>query len=130
MKMKQEQLKMDKFIKSLALPQYIASVLFDTWEDCKLFFDKFYQTNRHGVDDLLDFREHKINASTWTSQSFLDSCESNGMKVTFEKVFLQSFTDQDIAQIEKAMLDKQLTLESLFSQFKANSNTNILKYVL
>ena len=128
--MKQEQEKIEKFITSLALPQHIASVLFETWEDCKLFFDKFYQTNRHIVDDLLDFREYKINSSTWTSQSFLNSCKLNGMKTTFEKVFLQSFTNQDIAQIEKAMFENKLTLESLFSQFKANSNTNILKYVL
>ena len=128
--MREEQMKMEKFITSLALPQYIASVLFETWEDCKLFFDKFYQTNKYKIDDLMDFREHKIALSNWTSQSFLESCESNGMKHTFEKVFYQSFTNQDIAQVEKAMSEEKLTLESLFSQFKASPNTNILKYVL
>ena len=128
--MNQEQLKVEKFITSLGLSQYIANVLFHTMEDCKLFFDKYYQKNRYEIDDLLDFREHKIETSTWTSLTFVKSCESDGMRPTFEKVFFQSFTDQDIVQVNKAISDNKITLETLFSQFKANPNTNILKYVL
>ena len=128
--MNQEQINVESFITSLKLSQYIANVLFNTMDDCKLFFDDFYQTNRYEIDDLLDFREHKITSSKWTSQTFVKSCDSDGMKKTFEKVFFQSFTDQDVAQVEKAISDKKITLESLFSQFKANPNTNILKYVL
>ena len=128
--MNQEQVKVEVFIKSLGLSQYITNVLFHTMEDCKLFFDKFYQNNRYEIDDLLDFREYKVESSTWTSPIFVKSCKSDGMRQTFEKAFFQSFTDQDIVRVEKAMLNEKITLESLFSQFKANPNTNIMKYIL
>lgn len=118
------------FIKAFNLPVDIASVLFENYEDCNLFFTKFYIKNKFAIDDLLDFREYKIDNNYKTLPTFLNECSTKGLKQTFEKTFFQSFTLEDINIISQALLDDKTTLEQIYNNFQKNPDKNIMRYVL
>lgn len=121
--------KVGNFIESLELPKSIAESLLKTVEDCQHFYSDFYNRNRHVTDDLLDYREYKIENSKITLDLFLKGCYTN-ISQTFEDTFLQTFSLQDINNIQKAIADGRITLEYLYKDFKNNPNKNILKNVL
>ncbi len=125
-----EKSKIGNFIESLNLPESIARVLLETEEDCKSFYADFFNRNRYIVDDLLDYREHKISKSKMTVDLFVKECYNIGMKQSFESTFYQSFTDRDISLVQEAILDNRTSLIQLFQDFKKNPNKNILKNVL
>lgn len=121
--------KIENFIESLNLPNE-AVVLFETVECCQAFFESFYMRNRYLVDDVLDFREYKIQMSKKTLDLFIEECYNKGMKQAFEKTFYQPFTTDSINIVEKAIADGKISLEQLFKDFRKNPNKNILKNVI
>ena len=118
------------FIQLYSLPQAVAKDVLLTREDCDDFYIGFYGRNRHITDDLLDYREYKIEESKITLDIFLDMCYTKGMKSTFEKVFFQSFTSLEVSIISDAVAEGKVTLEKLFNEFQKNPNVNILKNVI
>lgn len=128
--MRMKENKVANFVKSLELPQYIANVLFVSWADCVEFMGKYHKRNALAIDDLLDYREHKISLSVLTEELFVNNCKEKGIKTAFEESFYQSFSEEDVSLIEKSLGNGKISLQSLFSQFKDNPNRNIMKYVL
>jgi hypothetical protein len=118
------------FIQSHSLPQVVAEGVLRTEEDCKDFYIGFYGRNRYVVDDLLDYREHRIETSEIILDTFLEMCYTIGMRETFEQVFFQSFSKMEIAKVAEAIVKGKVTLESLFTDFQKNPNKNILKNVI
>lgn len=125
-----EHKKIGGFIESLNLPKYIASVLFETWNDCVTFLNRFYKKNQTTIDDLLDFREYKISKSNKSLSEFTEDYKNNGLKISFERTFYQSFDNASLVVLEKAIANGLVSIEGLFNKFKANPNKNIMKYVL
>jgi hypothetical protein len=119
----------DAFIKTLALPEAVARGIIRTAQDAKDFYLEFYKRNTYLADDLLDFRESKIENSNITLDIFLKSCY-NDMKKAFEDTFLQQFTSSEIARVQEAINTEHVTLEQLFMDFKKNPNKNILKNII
>lgn len=107
-------------------------VLFEDDSDYHLFLKDFYLKNKYLLDDLLDFREYKINKSKITFDSFKEMCYNSmvGVRKAFEKTFLQSFTDSEIEIISEAIVSGRVSLKQLFSDFQKNPEKNILKNVL
>jgi hypothetical protein len=122
--------KVDNFIESLNLPRAIAEGVFESVEDCQKFYIDFYNRNRYVADDLLDYREYKIERANISLDLFLDKCYNEGMEKAFKSTFLQSFTLSNIKLVEKAIEDGKTSLEQLFTDFKKNPNKNVLKNVL
>lgn len=122
--------KVESFIESLNLPKAIAEGVFESVEDCQMFYIDFYNRNRYVADDLLDYREYKIEKASITLDLFLDKCYNEGIEKAFKSTFLQSFTLSNIQLVEKAIEDGRTSLEQLFSDFKKNPNKNVLKDVL
>lgn len=120
--------KIEGFIESLSLPKDYC-VLFETVEDCQLFFESYYMRNRYLVDDLLDFREYKINKSEKTLDLFIEECYTIGMKQAFESTFYQSFTTGCMRIVERAIGEGKTSIEQLFIGFQKNPNENILKNI-
>lgn len=118
------------FIESLNLQRDVASLLLESMESCHLFLERYHMRNKNPVDDLLDFREYKINNSYISLDEFVKMCYTKGMKETFESTFYQSFTSLDIEVVGNAVSKGMVTLESLYTDFKKNPNKNILKNVL
>lgn len=123
--------KVENFVESLNLPKD-AVVLLETVEDCQNFFENFYMRNRYLVDDLLDFREYKIEKSEINLDTFVEKCYNNevGMKKAFESTFYQTFTDEHIQLVVNAIDSGKTSLEQLFKDFLRNPNKNILKNVI
>lgn len=122
--------KIENFIESLNLPRDMANVLFETVECCQLFFEDFYMRNKYVVDDLLDFREHKIKTSNKTLDLFLKECYTKGMREAFQSTFYQSFTYDCVERVDRAINDGKTSLEQLFADFKKYPNKNVLKNVI
>ncbi|QOV08373.1 hypothetical protein Kirov_174 [Bacillus phage Kirov] len=117
------------FIKSLDLPQE-STVLFQTIGDCHSFYITNYGRNACVADDILDYRETKLEESDITLELFVDMCSTKGIKTAFQNTFLQVFDEEDVGVINWSLLSGRATLESIYSQFKMNPNKNILSYVL
>lgn len=122
--------KVDNFIESLNLPRAVAEGVFESVEDCQMFYIDFYNRNRYVADDLLDYREYKIEKANISLDLFLDKCYNEGIEQAFKSTFLQSFTLSSIKLVEKAIEDGKTSLEQLFKDFKKNPNENVLKNVL
>jgi hypothetical protein len=122
--------RVENFIESLNLPLKEAMVLLECEEDCQKFFTDFYNRNKHVIDDLLDYREYKVEKSQKTLDLFLKECYTSNMRQVFQKTFYQSFSDSDMDLIGQAILDGRTSLEELYSGFKKNPDKNILKNVL
>lgn len=106
----------------------LASVLLSNASDVKDFVTMFYKTNRYEIDDLLDFRDYKIKQANITLDEFLINCDNN-MKIAFENTFQQSFTDSDIIMIKEYIHKGNMSLVTLYDNFRKNSDKNILKYI-
>ncbi|UUV46059.1 hypothetical protein [Bacillus phage vB_BanS-Thrax1] len=117
------------FIQSLDLPQE-SKVLFQTIGDCHSFYITNYGRNACVTDDLLDYRESKLEASHITLEMFINMCSTKGIKTAFQETFLEHLCDQKVEIIEKALSSGTVTKESIYRQFKINPNKNILNYVL
>lgn len=124
--------KVKNFIDSLELPKWIAESLFETVEEYQLFYIEYYGRNRYVIDDLLDYREYKIRNSQVTLELFLRECSFGGKRMSeiFKTTFFQTFSEEDMLLVERAVTDGHTTLETLFSDFKKNPNKNVLKNVL
>ncbi|MFQ3543521.1 hypothetical protein Q7A53_05495 [Halobacillus rhizosphaerae] len=121
--------KVDNFIKSLDLPKSLAQVLLKTEKECDSFYIGFYGRNHYVLDDLLDYRDHRIEHSSTTLVDFLHLCNENILSA-FESTFFQKFTAQDIAFISGAIDKGNVTLENLYSKFHSKPSKNIMQYVL
>lgn len=117
------------FIKSLDLPQE-STVLFQTIGDCHSFYITNYGRNACVMDDILDYRENKLESSHITVEMFVEMCSTDGIQTAFQNTFLQVIYNNDVDVIELALSSGATTLESIYSQFKMNPNKNILNYVL
>lgn len=117
------------FIKSLDLPQE-STILFRTIGDCHSFYITNYGRNTCVADDILDYRESKLESSNITLEMFVSMCSTKGIKTAFQETFLQFFDGEDVALIYESLSSGKTTLESIYSQFKMNPNKNILSYVL
>lgn len=118
------------FIHSYSLPKGVAEGVLRTMEDCEDFYIGFYGKNHYVADDLLDYRENKLEKANITLDIYLEMCYTKGMKETFENVFLQSFTDLEIRRVAIAIAKKKTSLEQLFAGFQKNPNKNILKNIV
>lgn len=117
------------FIKKLKLP-YLAYVVLNTVDECQMFFREYYKRNRYAIDDLLEYRVHKIKALNISLEKFLEMCDNNGIKNAFEATFLQPISQQQAEWIEKAIRNGEVTLEYVYNSFQENYNKNVLKYFL
>lgn len=108
----------------------LARILLKSAEDCQDFYIGFFGRNKYVIDDMLDYREVRIKISGLTLDTFLWFCDYKVDKALFEKVFLQSFTDEDISIIKNAVETGKITLDEIYNNFKKNPNENILKNVL
>lgn len=120
----------EDFIKSLSLPHNVARGVLSTEEDCQCFKEKYYGKNRNVIDDLLDYREDKIEASDMTVDVFMENCYTKGLKVAFHETFLQLFMSSEITLVETAIMNGKTSLVQLFANFQKNPNKNIMRYVL
>jgi hypothetical protein len=121
------------FVDSLELNlecQDLARVLFKSEDCCKTFYIGFLNRNRYVIDDLLDYRENKIENINITLDQFLDMCYNVNMLEAIETCFLQPITLLDVALIDKALSNGRTSLEVIYSEFQRNPNKNILKNVL
>jgi hypothetical protein len=122
-------MEVQNFINKLGFDN-LTNVLFKTSEDCQLFYRKYYKTNVNVIDDLLDFREHKLETIEISLDQYFELCSNKGMKVAFEITFLHPIIEQEVVLIEKAINDGRVTLEYIYNSFKKNINKNIMQYVL
>lgn len=120
----------ESFITILKLPKLIAKVLLKTVDDCSFFFKNFYKKSKEIIDDLYNYRLHKIKEVDAVISDFILSCTQNGYKATFTKFFMQHFSTFDIDIIEKKIITLEITVTSLFEDFKSNPEKNIMQYVL
>lgn len=120
----------NQFIQSLNLPFDVAGVLITCEEDCHQFFEGFYMRNKYVIDDLLDYREYKIEKSKKTLDSFVSECYTYTMRQAFQTTFYQTFSEKDMKLVKNAILNGKITLEILFTDFQRNPNKNILKNIL
>jgi len=117
------------FIKSLDLPQE-STVLFQTIGDCHSFYIANYGRNACVIDDILDYRETKLESSDITLEMFIEMCTTKGTKTAFQETFLQYLHEEDVVFINEKLSSGFITKESIYRQFKMNPNKNILSYVL
>jgi hypothetical protein len=122
--------KVEHFIQSLKLPIEVASVLLESEKDCHQFFEGFYMRNKYVIDDLLDYREYKIEKSQKTLDLFVEECYNSNMRQAFQSTFYQSFSEGDMNMIGQAILAGKTSLAQLFIGFQKNPNKNILKNIL
>lgn len=120
----------DTFIESLSLPHNVARGVLQKEEDCKEFELFFYGKNRNAIDDLLDYKEHKVESATTTSESFVELCYEKGLKEAFEATFFQSFTSMDMTVVAGAIANSRISLSEIYEKFQNNPNKNIMRYVL
>lgn len=121
------------FIESLCLSvecYNIAHVLLKTREQCREFYIGFLGRNKNKLDDLLDYREHRLSLSDNSVNKFLERSDNKVKQDVFEDVFLQRFTLEEIMLIEEAISEKRTSLEAMYNCFELNVNENILKNVL
>lgn len=116
----------DDFIQSLSLPKVASSILKST-RDCELFAQLYWMKNERPIDDLLDFREYKIESENIAFSVFLEKCVSQGLKGAFEDVFLQAFTTGEIKLIHQSITNNKTSLEELYTLFCKNPNINIVR---
>lgn len=108
----------------------LANVLLKSVEDCKDFYIGFFRRNRYVIDDLLDYREARLQLLETSLDRFILLCDGKVNRHIFEQVFLQSFSTDDIFLIEEAINKGKASLESIFISFQNEPNKNILKNVL
>lgn len=118
------------FIESLSLPQAIAESVLLNMEDCQVFYTEFYGRNHYLVDDILDYRTHKIMTADITYEKFNKMCNEEGMYETFKNTFFQTLTLSDFSIVTNAIDNGKTTLEKIFNSFKENPNQNILRDLL
>lgn len=119
----------DDFINSLSLPRVARSIL-KTNKDCEIFAKSYWMNNQYVIDDLYDYREYKIESANVTYSEFLEKCIADGIRNTFQEVFIQDFTLEDIVLIQQSILDDKTSLESIYISFNKNININIMKYII
>lgn len=122
-------LQVASFISAYLLPPHATDVL-KTMDDCELFLTKFHKTNAESIDDILDFREYKLEISDMTLDTFLKLCYIGEMKEAFERTFIQSFTVEEIQFICSCLLEGKITLPQVYGKFQKNKNKNILSYFM
>lgn len=119
----------ESFIESLMLPP-VAKYILRSNEDCKVFFEKYFGTNSNPIDDLIDYREDKIEEGIIDLDTFLEQVKENGIKEVFENVFLQEFTTYDIELIESQISKGVTSLEIIYNQFTSSPSLNIMRHIL
>ena len=119
----------DSFIDSLMLPP-VARCILRSNEDCTVFSEKYFGTNPNPIDDLLDYREDKIEKGIIDLNTFLEQVRENGIEATFESVFLQEFTTYDIEMIESQISKGVTSLEIIYRNFKSRPTQNIMRQIL
>lgn len=118
------------FIEEHALPMGVAKGVLHTEQDCENFYIGFYGRNQYVVDDLLDYRENRIENSNIDIDTFLDMCYNKGMEEAFAKTFFQHFVAVEIEKVSDAITKGKITLEQLFVDFQKNPNKNIMKNII
>lgn len=108
----------------------LAQVLFKTVECCENFYIGFLHRNCYIIDDLLDYREYKLSIVNISVDKFIMLCDNKVNRETFESIFLQKLSSDDVSLIEGAISQGRTSLEIIFNNFQKNPNKNILKYVL
>lgn len=108
----------------------LARLLFKTEFCCKNFYIGFYGRNRYLIDDLLDYRESRIENLKITLDKFIYMCYNGNIRKAFEENFLQSINDEDVQMIEKAVEKGSTSFDAIYKEFYKNSNKSILKIML
>lgn len=120
---------LENFIEHLSLPDSFAREVLHSIEDCQKFYINFYGRNHHVTDDLMDYRENKIQNSDITIDIFLKMCNGDILNA-FETTFLQTFTVSDMALINRAIKNGETSLEEIYYGFKESPNQRIMKKIL
>lgn len=118
-----------EFVEAHNLPED-SRVLFQTFGDCHSFYITHLGRNKNVSDDLLDYREEKINQSNVSFDKFRKMCYTYGIRHAFETVFLQAFDVEQIEFLASKLYNEEISLETIYNGFQKNPNKNILKYVL
>lgn len=108
----------------------LAFVLLKSEEDCREFYIDFFGRNVYAIDDLLDYREHKLSISDMSLDKFMHMCNNIGIKRAFEETFLYFFSPHSIKLVELRANEGRVSLEDIYNSFVRNPNENVLKNVL
>lgn len=123
----------ERFIGSLNLnisSRNLATVLLTCKEDCDNFFANHWGKNDLVFDDLLDYRESKIEMADMSFDIFEETCNNKGIKKGFETTFLNYLSPHDVKFIESKIASKRITLNEIYTRFIKNPNQSVLKNML
>ena len=121
----------DDFIVANGLPPKIAKGILLSEADCNRFNEGFQHTNNYAVDDLLDFRDVLLQEQKdLTFSQFFGHCNKRDILDTFTYFFRQHFTLSDIALVKKRIAYNDITLYEIWEKFKANTDRNIMTYIM
>ena len=104
--------------------------LFVSDHDVIIFVKKFYLRNRFLIDDVLDFREHKIINQEVTFDKFSSMYYNEGAKQAFEQVFYFKIEDEDAKMFELYIRNDKNKLLTIFNHLQENVNLNPIKLLL
>lgn len=99
-------------------------------EDCDNFFANHWGKNDLVFDDLLDYRESKIEMADMSFDIFEETCNNKGIKKGFETTFLNYLSPHDVKFIESKIASKRITLNEIYTRFIKNPNQSVLKNML
>lgn len=118
-------------IKEKLVNTFIAiDALFSSHDDVITFVKKFYLRNHFFIDDILDFREHKIANQKVTFDKFVDLYYNGGAKQAFEQVFYFKIEDEDAKMFELYIRNDKNKLLTIFNHLQENVNLNPIKLLL
>lgn len=118
-------------IKEKLVNTFIAiDTLFSSHDDVITFVKRFYLRNHFLIDDILDFREHKIANQKVTFDKFADLYYNEGAKQAFEQVFYFKIEDEDVKMFELYIRNDKNKLLTIFNHLQENVNLNPIKLLL
>ena len=109
------------------LPSFALDILRNT-EDCREFHENFYDSETEGSDDLMKYKQYRIENHFMTQFEFIRLFHEKGTLESFENAFLQSFSHDDVEHINGYLNAGKITLEEVYSKFNKNPHRNILRY--
>lgn len=114
------------FVQENGLPPFAVDVL-RNGQDCVSYIKSFHGKNKEMADDLFAFKNHQLATSTMTLDIFLKSCYDRVSAKAFGDAFFQSFTEEEVGIINKALDESKTTLEEVYAKFLKNPKRNIMR---
>lgn len=117
------------FVNLFPKQMVLATLLFKNEGDVKTFVEMFHKSNKYEIDDLLDFRNYKIDKSSIPLSEFLQKCELD-LKSAFEETFIQSFDELFIELVKSLVNDEVITLAYIFEEFHKDIDICVKKRIM